>query len=112
MALAGVLAGLRSGVLRHIRLTPSAVPAVAAPTSLLLFRGFAEGTYLNKDDVTERVVKVVKNFDKVDPGKVYFIGFSFGTPQYPGGLRTLLWVRLPFHVVLSYISLAPDQSVT
>ena len=33
-------------------------------------RGFAT-TFLNADDVTDRVVQVVKNFDKVDPAKVH-----------------------------------------
>ncbi|KAK9810037.1 hypothetical protein WJX72_003839 [[Myrmecia] bisecta] len=36
-----------------------------------LVRGFAEqGTFLDKKDVTDRVLSVVKNFDKVDPSKV------------------------------------------
>ena len=33
-------------------------------------RGFAT-TFLNADDVTDRIVQVVKNFDKVDPAKVH-----------------------------------------
>jgi len=33
-------------------------------------RAFAT-TFLNADDVTDRIVQVVKNFDKVDPAKVH-----------------------------------------
>lgn len=33
-------------------------------------RTFAASTFLNPDEVTDRIVTVVKNFDKVDPDKV------------------------------------------
>uniref|UniRef100_A0A7S2EA28 Acyl carrier protein n=1 Tax=Trieres chinensis TaxID=1514140 RepID=A0A7S2EA28_TRICV len=33
-------------------------------------RTFAASTFLSPNEVTERIVSVVKNFDKVDPGKV------------------------------------------
>lgn len=35
-----------------------------------MLRSFAEGTYLNKNEVTERILNVVKHFDKIEPGKV------------------------------------------
>lgn len=41
----------------------------------LLRRHFAEevtGTFLDKSEVMDRVVSVVKNFQKVDPSKVIF----------------------------------------
>ena len=52
------------------------IPAVSTQLSqplsgsLTLFRGFAESTYLDKSQVTERILSVVKNFDKVDGSKV------------------------------------------
>ncbi|CAI5975808.1 unnamed protein product [Closterium sp. NIES-64] len=69
---AAAFALVRSAVLGHVRLpvAPSfwsrvgSAPAGGAPS-----RGFAEsaGTYLDKDAVTERVLNVVKKFQKVDP---------------------------------------------
>ena len=35
-----------------------------------VMRGFATSTYLDKSQVTDRVLEVVKNFDKVDKAKV------------------------------------------
>lgn len=66
------LAGLRNAVLSHIRLGVSshAQQTLGGVYSLTSLRGFAEGTYLNKSDVTERVLHVVKNFDKVGEHKV------------------------------------------
>jgi len=82
---------LREGVLRHARFGPAAAVAAAcvAPAALLAgagagaaaagpssgllaraVRAFAASTYLDKDQVTQRVLGVVKNFDKVDPAKV------------------------------------------
>ena len=60
-----VCAAFRSGVLGKLHVETN-FPAA----SLHLIRTFAEGTYLSKDDVTQRILNVVKNFDKVDPGKV------------------------------------------
>jgi hypothetical protein len=72
MALARALASLRTGVLSHVSIPVSAgsLQAVGACGSLQLWRHFAEGTYLDKSEVEERVLKAVKNFDKVDPSKV------------------------------------------
>ncbi len=71
MALARALASLRTGVLLHVSIPVSAgsLQAVGACGSLQLVRHFAEGTYLDKSEVEERVLKAVKNFDKVDPSK-------------------------------------------
>jgi NADH dehydrogenase (ubiquinone) 1 alpha/beta subcomplex 1 len=76
MALLGALHTLRSSLLARVSLPLSRVPAVSvgAAASLSLVRGFAESTYLDKHVVTDRVLEVVKNFDKVDPSKV-------GTPR-------------------------------
>lgn len=59
------LSQLRGAVLSRMSLG-----AVAAPVSLAVFRGFAaEASYLDKNEVTDRVLNVVKGFEKVDAGK-------------------------------------------
>lgn len=67
------LAGLRSIILSNVRLGVGnhAQQAIGGASSLSFLRGFAaEGTYLDKDQVTERVLHVVKHFDKVEGSKV------------------------------------------
>jgi hypothetical protein len=73
---------LRESVLRHARFAVPAAAlagtgAVASSSSAaaagggFFARAFAAAsTYLDKDQVTQRVLGVVKNFDKVDPAKV------------------------------------------
>ena len=70
MALQGALQSLRSGVLSRISIPVNSLQAVGGAGSLTLLRGFAESTYLDKNVVTDRVLNVVKNFDKVNPSKV------------------------------------------
>ena len=68
-----LLRQLRSGVLAHARIEASFAqigPQLAGPSCLQLLRSFAAGTYLDKSQVTDRVLNVVKNFEKVDPSKV------------------------------------------
>lgn len=83
------LSQLRTAILRHVSVGPSAaaLSAVAAAavgsiasrtggvasSSSSSSRGYAAAaasTYLDKDAVTSRVLSVVKAFDKVDPSKV------------------------------------------
>jgi len=79
------LSQLRTAILRHASVGPSAaaLSAVAAAAVGIAgrsgggassvagtSRGYAASTYLDKDAVTSRVLSVVKAFDKVDPGKV------------------------------------------
>ncbi|KAL7512450.1 hypothetical protein ACHAXN_009430 [Cyclotella atomus] len=45
-------------------------PAVTAQPSAMTLRYFAGSTFLNPAEVQERIINVVKNFDKVDPAKV------------------------------------------
>jgi hypothetical protein len=62
---------LRQAVLRHVRIPlqqTSSNPAAAAVSSF--WRGFAGGGYLDKDEVTQRVLHVTKHFEKIDPAKV------------------------------------------
>ena len=70
MALARALATVRSGVLSHLRVSANfaVTQHQAGPASWQSVRGFA-GTYLDKNEVTERILNVVKNFEKVDQSK-------------------------------------------
>ncbi|KAK1650057.1 hypothetical protein QYE76_067862 [Lolium multiflorum] len=70
-------AAARNLVLRHLRV--AAAPASAAsirPAAALQGRRWmssedAKGSFLDKDEVTERTIKVVKDFPKIeDPSKV------------------------------------------
>eukprot|EP00270_Netrium_digitus_P019324 TRINITY_DN75_c0_g1_i1.p1 TRINITY_DN75_c0_g1~~TRINITY_DN75_c0_g1_i1.p1 ORF type:complete len:139 (-),score=28.70 TRINITY_DN75_c0_g1_i1:328-744(-) len=67
---------LRRAVLLHMRVPPSAVlisaSRLSAPATALFGRPFSEasGTYLDRAVVTERVLTILKNFQKVDPAKV------------------------------------------
>jgi hypothetical protein len=76
MALTCALSSLRRGLLSHLRLPLQSAAPLAAPGSGLggslgsLVRGFAGGGYLDKDDVTTRVLHVTKHFEKIDPAKV------------------------------------------
>ncbi len=69
------------GYLRQSVLATLRVPAVplAAPASFQFWRGFADASYLDKKDVTDRVISVVKNFEKVEEGKVRW-WWCQGTP--------------------------------
>ncbi|CAL8466740.1 g6276 [Coccomyxa elongata] len=70
MALLGALQCLRSSLLTRVSIPVNRVQAVGAASTLSLVRAFSESTYLDKNVVTDRVLNVVKNFDKVDPSKV------------------------------------------
>lgn len=74
MALNSAAQALKAGVLRHIRLplqhACGASTSGSAALSLSLWRGFAGGGYLDKDDVTQRVLDVTKHFEKIEPAKV------------------------------------------
>ena len=80
MALARALTAVRTGVLSHVRVSANlgATQQQASPATWQFVRGFA-GTYLDKNDVTERVLNVVKHFDKIDQSKA-----STLTPQSLG----------------------------
>ena len=70
MALARAVANVRSGVLSQIRIPLTTCQAAAGDLSSIFIRNFAEGTYLGQDEVTERILNVMKHFDKIQPGKV------------------------------------------
>ena len=83
------LAALRSGVLASVRIPPSfaAAQQVGAPTALQALRGFADASFLNKDEVTQRVLDVVKNFEKVEASKARACGGGDGGVGGGGGGR-------------------------
>ncbi|CAA6654113.1 unnamed protein product [Spirodela intermedia] len=56
------MAAARSALLKHLRVR--VLPISARPRSPRL------GTFLDKSEVADRVITVVKNFQKVDPAKV------------------------------------------
>ncbi|CAK9181048.1 unnamed protein product, partial [Ilex paraguariensis] len=69
----------RNVLLKHLRVKVISVPSgnpragpFTAYVTQLLKRHFSEevrGTFLDKSEVTDRVISVVKNFQKVDPSK-------------------------------------------
>ncbi|KAG6737675.1 hypothetical protein POTOM_059203 [Populus tomentosa] len=71
----------RGALLKYLRVKVQAMPTTRNPNNNGLFglsfnsiRRFSEevrGTFLDKSEVTDRVVNVVKNFQKVDPSKGY-----------------------------------------
>lgn len=65
-------AAVRRGVLSKLRLQPAfALAETAAPAvSLQFLRGFADASFLNKNEVTERVLNVLKHSEKVEKSKV------------------------------------------
>ena len=75
MVLAGLVSSLTRGVLSRVQipvnLQHSGLQAVGAAGSLSIWRSFAKGTYLDKNEVTDRVLNVVKHFEKVDENKVF-----------------------------------------
>lgn len=79
-----VLGSVGAAVLRHFRLPVQQISSSSsqAAVSLSLWRGFAGGGYLDKTDVTQRVLDVAKHFEKVDPAKVW----GDGTAQPLGRL--------------------------
>ncbi|CAO2832592.1 unnamed protein product [Amaranthus hypochondriacus] len=75
------MAALRNAVLKHIRVAVSPVSQnpnssfsiSSSLNSLLNRRHYCDevrGSFLDKSEVTDRVINVVKNFQKVDPSKV------------------------------------------
>ena len=62
MVLAGVVASISRGVLSRLQIPvthqTAGLQAVGAAGALSIWRGFAKGTYLDKSEVTERVLKL------------------------------------------------------
>lgn len=66
--LARTVAKLQSTVLQHARVAPTACEYGFLQGSVARF--FGSG-YLDRNQVTERILSSVKNFEKVDPNKVF-----------------------------------------
>lgn len=69
----------RNALLKYLRVNVKPVLALQNPRttggglSHLVRRHFsdeAKGSFLDKSEVTDRVINVVKNFQKIEPGKV------------------------------------------
>lgn len=73
MPLPWAVSVVRNSILQRVRLPPE-WPQVSRPIGSLGatwgLRWMAEGTFLDKNDVTERVLSVIKNHEKVDQSKV------------------------------------------
>jgi NADH dehydrogenase (ubiquinone) 1 alpha/beta subcomplex 1, acyl-carrier protein len=65
--LARAVAKLQHAVLQHARVAPIAIEHELLQGSVARF--FGSG-YLDRNQVTERILSSVKNFEKVDPSKV------------------------------------------
>jgi NADH dehydrogenase (ubiquinone) 1 alpha/beta subcomplex 1 len=78
MALAAGVAAVKQGLLRHLRVplqeawatSSSSSSSALAGASVSWARKFAGGGYLDKTEVTDRVINVTKHFEKIDPAKV------------------------------------------
>merc|ERR1712113_239263 len=68
--MASQLATKFGAALRQTALKSHAFKYGAAATAVAAVRAYGESAYLAKEEVTERVLQVVKNFQKVDPAKV------------------------------------------
>ncbi|XWS58919.1 hypothetical protein CRYUN_Cryun08bG0075600 [Craigia yunnanensis] len=75
------MAAVRGALLKHLRVNATPLPLPRNPNPIRLVpltfnaicRWFSEevkGSFLDKSEVADRVICVVKNFQKVDPSKV------------------------------------------
>jgi NADH dehydrogenase (ubiquinone) 1 alpha/beta subcomplex 1, acyl-carrier protein len=73
MSLSAAAHAVRAAVLRHMRLGVQGQVVAAGglgAASLAFARGFAGGHFLDKGEVTERVLNVTKHFEKIQADKV------------------------------------------
>jgi acyl carrier protein len=73
MSLSAAAQAVRAAVLRHMRLGVQGQQAAGGAFSLAFTRGFAGGHYLDKGEVTERVLNVTKHFEKIQADKVRWL---------------------------------------
>ncbi|KAF3336774.1 acyl carrier protein 2 [Carex littledalei] len=69
------VAAVRNALLRHLKVAVQAPSASSSMSAgfIVSRRGFSDevkGSFLDKGEVADRVVTVVKNFQKVEPNKV------------------------------------------
>lgn len=86
----------RNALLKYLRVNVNTLPQLQNPRpgsgglSQLIRRHFSEearGSFLDKSEVTDRVLNVVKTFQKVDPSKVTL---------------SILWLFFGFYFIYSY----------
>ena len=65
-----VLKRMSVSVSNHHLSVPAAAAAASASASVVGKRFFGDAAGLSKEEVTERVIQVVRNMDKVEDGKV------------------------------------------
>lgn len=83
------MAAVRGAVLKHLRVNTTSLSLLRNPELILnghgaltfnaIRRRFSDdvmGSFLDKSEVADRVVSVVKNFQKVDPSKVLLFHFT------------------------------------
>ncbi|KAF5741565.1 acyl carrier protein 2 mitochondrial-like [Tripterygium wilfordii] len=85
------MAARGGALLKYLRVHVTAVPQSRSPCSRsnlfslsfnAIRRRFSEevrGSFLDKSEVTDRVVNVVKNFQKVEPSKLLLFLFTYGS---------------------------------
>ncbi|OMO96704.1 Acyl carrier protein (ACP) [Corchorus capsularis] len=72
------MAAVRGALLKHLRVNVTPLSSNPSPSLFSLtfnavrrrFSDEVKGSFLDKSEVTDRVISVVKNFQKVDPSKV------------------------------------------
>merc|ERR1712224_998884 len=65
-----VLKRMSVSISNHHLSVPAAAAAASASASVVGKRFFGDAAGLSKEEVTERVIQVVRNMDKVEDGKV------------------------------------------
>lgn len=105
---------MRSAMLKHLKVSVNLrLPSIQNPRASLLqlisrnFSDEARGTFLDKSEVTDRVLNVVKNFQKVEPSKVMMmillssvisVFLSFTDLVSPDNCAAIVFFIFIFHV--------------
>ena len=89
MALRHGLQNAKASLLSYFRQVPE---NSLAPFGALFARSLAEGTFLDRNNVTERVLHVVRHFEKIDPAKVHRLPLqcNLTAALYTGDARGVL----------------------
>lgn len=84
--------------------------SLARPT-LVAVRGYAASAGLSKDDISSRVLEVMKTFEKVDGGKVGFCyrDLDIADQSSPSTLRSI-YINVVYLLLLTSLRLPPFHS--
>ncbi|MBA0705564.1 hypothetical protein Golax_017749 [Gossypium laxum] len=109
------MAAVREALLKRLRVNATSLSLLRNPKPSLnglfaltfnaVHRRFSDdvmGSFLDKSEVTDRVVSVVKNFQKVDPSKVF--SFSFHLTYQKVVVDNSVYVKTPL-MMLGYRNL-------